>query len=307
VVAAAPSRLVVIGGVTGVGKTATAVALAARLPIEVISADSRQVYRGLDVGTGKPSAEEREAVPHHLVDILDPDDRYDAARFRRDAAEAIACIRARGRLPVVVGGTGLYIRALLRGLDPAPPADPQFRAALVAEADRCGRGALHARLRAEAPALAARLHPNDSVRVIRALELARTAPVTRLRWDHPVPDGSLIYVGLTLERARLTERLRARCAAMVRAGLAAEVEGLLARGYDESLPALQGIGYRDFARAARGATSPEEALRTMQRDTVRYAKRQLTWFRREDALEWIDVERQGGPAGVAALLQARLA
>jgi tRNA dimethylallyltransferase len=298
---------VVIGGVTGVGKTATAVALAGRLPVEVISADSRQVYRGLDVGTGKPSAAEREAVPHHLVDILDPDERYDAARFRRDAAQAIAAIRARGRLPVVVGGTGLYIRALLRGLDPAPAADPEFRAVLAAEAARCGRAALHARLRAEAPALAARLHPNDSVRIIRALELARRGPVARVSWTSGDAVLPAIYVGLTMERTRLTSRLRARCAAMARAGLVAEVERLLARGYDESLPALQGIGYRDFARVVRGATSPEEALRTMQRDTVRYAKRQLTWFQREEALEWIDVEGQGGPEGVAALLQARLA
>jgi tRNA dimethylallyltransferase len=298
---------VVIGGVTGVGKTATAVALAARLPVEVIGADSRQIYRGLDVGTGKPSAAEREAVPHHLVDILDPDERYDAERFRRDAAQAIAAIRARGRLPVVVGGTGLYIRALLRGLDPAPAADPEFRAALAAEAARRGRAALHARLRTEAPALAARLHPNDSVRIIRALELTRRGPMARGTWARREAVFPAIYVGLTMERTRLTSRLRARCAAMASSGLVAEVERLLARGYDESLPALQGIGYRDFARVVRGATSPEEALRTMQRDTVRYAKRQLTWFRREEGLEWIDVEGQGGPEGVAALLQARLA
>src|SRR5262249_28102209 len=138
----------VIAGPTGVGKTAVAVALARRLPIEVISADSRQVYRGMDAATGKPSVEERRAVPHHLVDVVDPDDRYQAARFRRDAEDAIEVIRARGRLPVVVGGTGLYIRALLRGLDPAPPADPAFRLQLSALAARKGRPTLHTGLHA---------------------------------------------------------------------------------------------------------------------------------------------------------------
>src|SRR2546427_7628100 len=153
-------RLVVIAGPTGAGKTAVAVALARLLPIEVISADSRQVYRGMDAATGKPTAEARRAVIHHLIDIVDPDDRYQAARFRHDAAAAIEAIRARGRLPVVVGGTGLYIRALLRGLDPAPPADPAFRRDLAALAAREGRPALHRRLTGEGPAGGRRLPPN---------------------------------------------------------------------------------------------------------------------------------------------------
>jgi tRNA dimethylallyltransferase len=299
--------LVVIAGPTGVGKTATAVALGSRLPIEVISADSRQVYRGLDAATGKPTASERAAVRHHLIDIVDPADRYHAARFRGDAMGAIDAIRARGRLPVLVGGTGLYIRALLRGLDPAPPADPQFRAALAVVVEQRGRGALHDRLRREAPALAERLHPNDSVRIIRALERVRAGPVQRQAWGRCTLGFPLVYIGLTMDRARLVARLRARCAAMVARGLAAEVEQLLERGYDETLPALQGIGYRDFVRVIRGRVSVEEALRTMLRDTVRYAKRQLTWFRREPDIEWIDVEQGGGPSGVAALVEERVA
>src|SRR5581483_9866718 len=166
--------LLVIAGPTGVGKTAAAVALGARIPLEVVSADSRQVYRFMDAATGKPTAAERAAVRHHLIDVVDPDDRYQAARFRRDAVAAIADIHARGRLPAVVGGTGLYIRALLRGLDPAPPADPDFRRELTTVAAREGRVALHAQLAERAPAVAQRLHPNDEVRVIRALE--------KLRW-----------------------------------------------------------------------------------------------------------------------------
>ena len=303
---AGPAPLVVIAGATGVGKTATAVALAARLPIEVISADSRQVYRGMDVATGKPTAEERAAVRHDLIDIVDPDDRYNAARFRADALEAVAAARDQGRVPVVVGGTGLYIRALLRGLDPAPPADPSFRGELVAWAARRGRQALHQRLRDEAPEAAARLHPHDSVRIIRALERVRAERTDQRAWRSPTSMVPRVHIGLTMNRERLAVRLRARCQTMVAAGLAAEVERLLARGYDESLPAMQGIGYRDFAGVVRGTTSEEEALGRMQRDTVRYAKRQMTWFRSEPDIEWIDIEREGGPERVAALVEGRL-
>ncbi len=304
VACAAP--LVVIAGATGVGKTATAVALARRLPVEVISADSRQVYRGMDAATGKPTMEERAAVVHHVIDVVDPDDRYNAARFRADAVRAMEMARSRGRLPVVVGGTGLYIRALLRGLDPAPPADPAFRAELEALAVYQGRSALHERLAREVPSVAARLHPHDSVRIIRALELARAGRSEQCAWRGGAPENPTLYLGLTLDREGLAARLRARCAAMVAAGLAAEVEGLLGRGYDESLPAMHGIGYRDFVRVVRGKTSEAEALSAMQRDTVRYAKRQMTWFRREPDIEWIDVEREGGPERVAALVEGRL-
>jgi tRNA dimethylallyltransferase len=299
--------LVVIAGATGVGKTATAVALAAKVPMEVISADSRQIYRGMDVGTGKPTPAERAAVRHRLIDIAEPDDRYNAARFRADALEAIEAVRREGRVPVIVGGTGLYIRALLRGLDPAPPADPCFRAELTALAAEAGREALYHRLRREAPSAAARLHPNDSVRIIRALELVRADRTDQRAWrTTPAPMGPVFYVGLSMDRGLLADRLRARCRGMVAAGLAGEVERLLERGYDVSLPAMHGIGYRDFARVLRGQATPEEALHAMQRDTLRYAKRQMTWFRREPDIEWIDIEREGGPAGVAALVEARL-
>ncbi len=293
--------LLVIAGPTGVGKTAAAVALAARMPIEVVSADSRQVYRGMDVATAKPTAEERRAVPHHLVDVTDPDDHY----------HAIDAIRGRGRLPVVVGGTGLYIRALVRGLDPAPPADPAFRRELGELVEREGGVALHARLAREAPALARRLHPNDHVRIVRALELIRAgAPVgeAQQRW-RTAADGAedaVLSVGLTLARETLGRRLRDRAAAMVAAGLADEVRTLLARGYDASLPAMQGIGYREFVLVLRGALTEAEALRRMQRDTVRYAKRQWTWFAREPGLQWLDVDLCGGPADVARLLAERI-
>ncbi len=302
--------LLVIAGPTGVGKTAAAVALARRIPVEVVSADSRQVYRGMDVATGKPTRAERAAVDHHLIDVVDPDDRYSAARFRDDAAAAIAAIHVRGRLPVVVGGTGLYIRALLRGLDAAVPADPAFRAELAGIAAEHGRGALHDRLREEAPAMARRLHPNDSVRVVRALERLRAgAPVgeEQRAWRDGEPAWDTVYVGLTMDRDALARRLRTRASAMVGAGLAEEIRGLLSQGYDGALPAMQGIGYREFAQVARGELPPDEALRLMQRDTVRYARRQWTWFSREPGIEWLDMKPEAGVEHAAAALEARLA
>lgn len=298
-----------IGGPTGVGKTRTAVALAKRVGIEVVSADSRQVYRGMDIATGKPTAEERRAVEHHLIDVVDPDDRYQAARFARDARWAVDQIRERDRLPVVVGGTGLYIRALIRGLDPLPPADPAFRAELGAIAEREGRAELHRRLVATAPALARRLHPNDHVRVVRALEIARAGgggAADVEAWRERASEYDVVFVGLTLERSALIRRLGARAEEMVAAGLEAEVETLLARGYSPALSAMQGIGYREFVRVVQGTLSRPEALTLMRRDTGRYAKRQWTWFMREPGIEWIDVESAGGPESAAALLEGRL-
>lgn len=314
--------VLVVGGPTGVGKTAAVVALEARVPLEVVSADSRQVYRFMDAATGKPSAAERAAVAHHLVDVVDPDDRYHAARFRRDAVAAIAEIHRRGRLPAIVGGTGLYIRALLRGLDPAPPADPDFRRELTAVAVREGRAALHARLAATAPAVASRLHPNDQLRVIRALERLHGAadggastssePGTGTWNTLSAGNGAastmfnIVYVGLTMAREALNARLMARAAEMAKAGLAEEVEALLARGYDPELPALQGIGYREFVRVVRGEMNAATALALMQRDTVRYAKRQGTWFAREAGIEWLEVTPSMDAADTAAVIERRL-
>jgi tRNA dimethylallyltransferase len=301
--------LLVVAGPTGVGKTAAVVALARRLPLEVISADSRQVYRGMDAATGKPTADEQRAVAHHLIDVVDPDDRYHAARFRLDARAAIAAVQSRGRLPVVVGGTGLYIRALLRGLDPAPPADPDFRRELAGVAAREGRAALHAQLAAAEPALARRLHPNDEIRVVRALERLRAGSAVgeaQVRWRQSDVPWRVSYVALALDRRDLARRLRTRAEAMVRAGLLEEVRCLLGRGYAPALPALQGIGYRQFVDVALGRLDGDTALELMQRETVRYAKRQVTWFAREPDVTWIDVAAAGDAEGVAAAIEARL-
>ena len=300
--------LLVVAGPTGVGKTAAVVALGARVPLEVVSADSRQVYRFMDVATGKPTAAERAAVPHHLIDVVDPDDRYQAARFRRDATAVISDIHRRGRLAAVVGGTGLYVRALLRGLDPAPPADPDLRRELASLVAREGRTALHTRLAAHAPAVAQRLHPNDHVRVMRALEKlrGRGPDDEERRWTSADSDYDTLYVGLTMARDALNARLLARAAAMAGAGLAEEVEALLARGYDPGLSALQGIGYREFTRVVRGELGVADAIAHMQRETVRYAKRQATWFAREPGVDWLEVTTSMTAETVAAQIERRI-
>jgi tRNA dimethylallyltransferase len=301
--------LLVIVGPTGVGKTAAAVRLAAHLPIEAISADSRQVYRGMDIGTGKPTAEEQAALRHHLIDVVAPDQRYHVARFRADALRAIDEIRTRGRLPAVVGGTGLYVRALLKGLHSAPPADPRLRGELEAYAASHGSPALHARLAALDPVAARRLHPNDRVRVARAIEIATLrapAPDAVERadadWSRGAAGWRLAMVGLTQERPALNRRLADRARAMVERGMMEEVRQLLEAGCHEGLPSMGGIGYRQFCAVLGGRMTGEQALRLMIRDTTRYAKRQMTWFARDPEVHWIDVDRAGGVEATAELI-----
>ena len=294
--------LVVLTGPTGVGKTEVAVCLASRLRIEVLSADSRQVYRGMDIGTAKPTREQREAVPHHLIDVVNPDERYNAARFRVAAREAILAILARGKLPLVVGGTGLYIRALLRGLRPAPPADPEVRRELKELLRREGVEALHARLSDVDPEAASRIHERDPVRIIRALEIHRLtgAPVgTSAHWRESLPEWATLLVGLTRPRASLYAALDVRVEGMVARGLKEETRALLEPGYSPTLPAMQGIGYRHFVKVIQGDWSEARAVAVMKRDTRQYAKRQWTWFAREPGIRWVDVEAAGGVEGVA--------
>jgi len=301
-----PPPLLLIVGPTGVGKTAVAARLAASVPMEVVSADSRQVYRGMDAATGKPTSEERKAVSHHLLDLIEPGERYHAARFRLDAMRVIEAIRAVNRLPVVVGGTGLYVRALLRGLDPAPPADPSVRAQLEEIARTKGSAALHERLRALDPERAARLHPNDKVRVIRAIEKHGSGAASAGGWARATTPWRVLMFGLRQERVALNRRLEERARSMVAGGMMEEVRRLLAAGHDETAPGMAGIGYRQWARVAGGRSSPAEALRLMVRDTQRYAKRQMTWFAREPEIQWLDVDEVGGVEGAAECIHKHL-
>jgi tRNA dimethylallyltransferase len=283
-----------IVGPTGVGKSALALLVARELGAEIVNADSRQLYRAMDIGTAKPSAAERAQVRHHLLDVTTPDRPLDAARFRALAHEAIAGIVARGRRPLVVGGSGLYLRALRQGLVPGPAAADDLRCALRAQAAREGPDVLHRQLREVDAASATRIHPHDLQRIVRALEVYRLSgvPLSRMQQEHGfagAPYASLT-VGLTMERARLYRAIDSRFEAMMAAGLEAEVRELLAAGYAPEGPALGTIGYRQIAAAVRDLMTRTEAVELAKRETRRLAKRQLTWFRRDPAIVWIDAE-----------------
>ncbi len=282
-------RICVVAGPTASGKTALAVALARRLGGEIVNADSQQVYRGLDVGTAKPTAEERAAAPHHLVDVAEPGEGMDAARFAALADAAIADVAGRGRLPIVAGGTGLYLRALLHGVVPAPGRDPALRARLEDEAARLGRPALHARLTAIDPAAAARILPNDLVRIVRALEIAAGGRLpSELHAEHAFREDRYDAVLLALDppRPELHARIDARVREMFAGGLLEEARALAAR-FAGALPPKLPIGYAEAVAAARGELQVEEAIRRVQVAHRRYARRQIVWLRRERGVEWV--------------------
>jgi tRNA dimethylallyltransferase len=282
-------RIAVIAGPTASGKSALSVALARRVGGEIVNADSQQVYRGLDVGTAKPTAEERRAAPHHLLDLVEPGGGMDAARFAALADEAIASIAARGRVPIVAGGTGLYVRALLHGVVAAPGRDPALRARLEAEAERLGRAALHARLAAVDPDAARAIRPNDLVRVVRALEIAAAGGrPSQLHAAHAFREDRYDAVILALDRPReeLHARIDARVAEMFAGGLLDEARALAAR-FGGALPARLPIGYAEAHACATGALDLDEAIRRVRVAHRRYARRQIVWLRKERGVEWI--------------------
>ncbi len=274
-------RLLVLSGPTASGKTSLAIRLARVFPLEIVNADSLQVYRGLDIGTAKPTREELSAVPHHLVDVADPDEPYDAGRFVREAEEAVRGIRGRGRVPLVSGGTGMYIRALLRGLDPLP-SDPSVRAGLSRRWKEEGGEALYRELREIDPASAAAIHPSDRIRVLRALEIAALTgvPPSRLkgRWSGAGRRYRLLFLALSPERGELYRRIDLRVEEMFRNGLVEEVRGLLAKGYGPDLKPMRSLGYRQAVSHLAGELTLSEAVEKTGRDTRRYAKRQCTWL-----------------------------
>jgi tRNA dimethylallyltransferase len=291
------AAVVVVTGPTASGKSQAALALAERFDGEIVNADSMQVYRRLDIGTAKPSAAERARVPHHLFDLVEPDVQYDAGRYARDAAAAIEAIHGRHRPAFLVGGSGLYIRAVLEGLSVGVGRDPELRRALDEE-DARARAAgdperLHRRLAAVDPGAARALHPNDRVRIVRALELhaaTGVAPsVTQRRAN--VPRGwRVLHLALDPGREALAERIDRRCEAMVAGGLLQEVRELRALGYGPELPSMRAIGYRHMQPVVDGLDTLVNVLEAMKRDTRRFARRQRTWLRSVPGVEWVAPE-----------------
>ena len=283
-------RLAVLCGPTAVGKTVVAVVLARRLNAEIICADSRTVYRGLDVGTAKPDAALRAAVPHHLLDVVEPTEPFTVADFQRLARRAIEVIRARGRLPLLVGGTGLYVRAVVDDLMfPEVAPDAQFRAMLEDEARDRGPVHLHRRLAQVDSVAAERIHPQNVRRVIRALEVAAVAgrPISAQQRGGGLTPAA-VMVGLTMDRAALYRRIDQRVEAQIAAGLVNETRALLARGVAWSAPAMQSLGYKEIGGWLQGTHDYAEAVRRLKRNTRHHAKRQLTWFGRDPRVRWLD-------------------
>lgn len=285
--------LVIVAGPTASGKSSAAVELALRLKGGVISADSIQVYRGMDIGSAKVTMEETRGVPHYLIDILDPEDEWNVVRFQELAKEAVRDCASEGLLPILCGGTGFYIQSLLYDIDYTETADdPTFRKELEEMAAREGPEALHALLQEADPAAAAAIHPNNIKRTIRALEFARQSG-TRIS-DHNASQRKkdaafdAIFFVLTMDRQKLYDRIDRRVDLMMEQGLADEVRALKARGLTASHVSMQGLGYRQILMALEGKISMEEAVRIIKRDTRHFAKRQLTWFRREKNVVWID-------------------
>lgn len=285
--------LLVVVGPTAVGKTALAVRLGEALGGEVVSADSRQVYRGMDIGAAKPTAEERARAAHHLIDLRDPDEPLSLAEYQALAYRTIDGLLARGRLPMLVGGSGQYVHAVVEGWGiPAVPPDETLRAQLYAEAEAAGAEALHARLRALDAVAAARIDPRNVRRVVRALEVCLVAgrPISELQRKAP-PPYRIAPIGLTRPRPALYRRVDDRVDAMIAAGLADEVRRLAEAGYGWRLPAMSGLGYRQMGAYLRGETSLEEAAQSIKRETRRFIRQQYNWFRLSDPrIRWFDLE-----------------
>jgi tRNA dimethylallyltransferase len=303
---AAEGTLLAVVGPTAVGKTALAVRLGQSLGGEVISADSRQVYRGMEIGTAKPTPQERAQTPHHLIDIRDPDDPLTLAGYQELAYRTVDRLLARGKLPMLVGGTGQYVRAVVEGWGiPRVPPHEALRAELYAEAESAGHEALHARLRELDPAAAERIDARNVRRVVRALEVCLVSgrPISELQGKSP-PPYRIVQVGLTRPREILYRRVDDRVDAMIEAGLVEEVRRLVEAGYGWELPAMSGLGYRQMGAHLRGEASLEEVVEEIKRETRRFIRHQYNWFSLSDPrIHWFDLEVTSLPQVQAAIDQ----
>ena len=283
--------LVVLVGPTAVGKSRVAVELAKRLETEIVTADSRQIYSGMDVGTDKPPVESRQGIPHRLIDLVNPDQSFNTGLFRQHALEAIGELYGCGKLPLVVGGTGLYVRTLLQGLCEAPSADPTVRTQLCEDSRRQGPDRLYARLVEVDPITASKLHPRDTSKVIRALEVHQLSgqPMSEFQRRHGFADRpfTALVIGLDRDRAALYRRIEERIDWQLANGLLEETRRLLDQGYRRESSALKGLGYRQIAEHLAGEYDWPEMVRLFKRDTRHFAKRQMTWFRKQQGITWV--------------------
>jgi tRNA dimethylallyltransferase len=290
-------KVIVVCGPTGIGKTRLSLAMARCFDGGIVSADSMQIYRYMNVGTAKPDAAQQAAAPHYMIDVADPDEPYDAARYAKEARCAISILEKQGKLPLIIGGTGLYIKALLYGLFETIPSSPQLRRRLWQEAGGKGRQYIYERVARCDPEAAGRIHPNDTYRLIRALEvyLLTGRPISERQQDHGFARTPfhVLKIGLHMDRQALYERINQRVEQMVAGGLLHEVEKLLETGYGPELKSMQALGYRHMVDFLQGRLGWQDAVDLMKRDTRRYAKRQLVWFRKDPDLVWLgpdDVE-----------------
>jgi tRNA dimethylallyltransferase len=295
------SLVILLLGPTGSGKTALSLALAERFGGEIVSCDSVAVYRGMELGTAKPTPEERARVPHHLIDVANPDEPFTAGAYMKAGRAALGEISARKRLPIVTGGTGLYLRALTEGLFAGPAQQQELRSRLRRSAERRGSAWLHRILARLDPVSAARIHANDTPKLIRAIEvcLAGRKPMSEVMGRDPLTGFRLLRIGLNPPRPALYARLNARCAAMFAAGLIDETRGLLAR-YGP-VKAFDSLGYRQALESIAGTSSIEEAIKSAQQGHRNYAKRQMTWFRREPDVHWLAGFGDDGETARAAM------
>lgn len=307
--AAAPPPVAIVGA-TATGKTAVGILVAEALGTEIVGCDSRQIYRRLDIGTAKPTPAERARVRHHLVDVADPAESYSAARYRAQVQALLPAFRAAGRPLLLVGGTGLYLRAALAGLCQAPAADPGLRRWLGALAGTLP-GGLHPLLARVDAAAAARIHPHDRYRIVRALEVfylggeTLSARHERHRAQRP-PAAAARLFAIALPPAELRRRIELRLEAMLAAGLLDEVRGLLGEGLDAGSPALRAVGYPQLIAHLRGDSSLDDALAAVRRATWQYARRQLTWFRAVPGVVWLPAQRETPPEALAERVLAAL-
>lgn len=304
------SPLVAIVGPTAVGKSRIAVRVARALGTEILTADSRQVYRGMDIGTDKPSPSEREAVPHRLIDLVDPGARFNVGAYRRLALAEVDRLHRADRVPLVVGGTGLYVRALIRGLWEGPSADWALRERLVEEERARGLGHLHRRLVQVDPDLAAHLHPRDEAKILRGLEvyLLTGCPLSEWHRRHETqaPLFRPLIIGLMRDRAALYRRIEERVDLQLARGLLDETERLLRAGYGPHLGSMKGLGYRHLAGYLAGAYAYPEAVDLFKRDTRHFAKRQLTWFRKEEQVRWVMIDEDRSDDEVAGRIRSMI-